>query len=172
VASPEIKPLNIAVLTVSDTRDQTTDDSGNYLASALQAFGHHLSEKAIVQDDIYAIRAKVSLWIADPSIHAIITTGGTGFYPRDVTPEAIRVLFDKPIEGFGELFRAISLQEIGTSTIQSRVFGGMANQTAIFCLPGSMNACKTGWQKIIEKQLDSRTKPCNFVSHLLNNTQN
>ena len=156
MTSTDFRPLTIAVLTVSDTRDETTDTSGKFLTDAVQTAGHNLHTKVIIKD-----------WIKDQSVNAIITTGGTGFYPRDVTPEAISPLFDKPIEGFGELFRAISYQEIGTSTIQSRAFGGMANNTCIFCLPGSQNACKTGWTKIISEQLDSRSKPCNFVGHLL-----
>lgn len=161
------RPLSISILTVSDTRDAETDNSGKFLAESVEAAGHKLFEKIIAKDDIYSIRAIISSWIANSSVNAIITTGGTGFYPRDVTPEAISPLFDKPIEGFGELFRAISYEEIGTSTIQSRAFGGMANNTTIFCLPGSQNACKTGWNKIIAEQLDSRSKPCNFVEHLL-----
>lgn len=161
------RPLSISILTVSDTRDAETDSSGNYLAESVKSAGHNVFEKVIVKDDIYTIRATISGWIANSAVNAIITTGGTGFYPRDVTPEAISPLFDKPIEGFGELFRAISYQEIGTSTIQSRAFGGMANNTCIFCLPGSQNACKTGWTKIISEQLDSRSTPCNFVGHLL-----
>ena len=165
VSSP--KPLSIAVLTISDTRNEKTDSSGQFLAKTLVSAGHHLYEKIIAKDDIPAIQTVVKGWIRDRSVNAIITTGGTGFYPRDITPEAISPLFDKPIEGFGELFRAISYQEIGASTIQSRAFGGMANNTCIFCLPGSQNACKTGWTKIIAEQLDSRTKPCHFVDHLL-----
>ena len=162
-----LQPLSISILTVSDTRDADTDTSGNFLAESVKTAGHNLIEKVIAKDDDFQIRAIISSWIADSGVNAIITTGGTGFYPRDVTPEAITPLFDKPIEGFGELFRAISYEEIGTSTIQSRAFGGMANNTCIFCLPGSQNACKTGWHKIISEQLDSRTKPCNFVGHLL-----
>lgn len=167
MATTNFRPLSISILTVSDTRNEQTDNSGNYLVEAIKSAGHNLFEKVIVKDDIDAIRHIVSLWIANSGVNAIITTGGTGFYPRDVTPEAISPLFDKPIEGFGELFRAISYQEIGTSTIQSRALGGMANNTALFCLPGSQNACKTGWGKIICEQLDSRSKPCNFVEHLL-----
>lgn len=162
-----LRSLGISILTVSDTRTAETDTTGNFLAESVKAAGHNLTEKVIAKDDIYQIRAIISSWIADTGVNAIITTGGTGFYPRDVTPEAISPLFDMPIEGFGELFRAISYDEIGTSTIQSRAFGGMANNTSIFCLPGSQNACKTGWHKIISEQLDSRTKPCNFVGHLL-----
>ena len=167
MAVKNFRPLSISILTVSDTRDADTDTSGNFLAKSVTTAGHNLIEKVIAKDDVFQIRAIISSWIADSGVNAIITTGGTGFYPRDVTPEAISPLFDKPIEGFGELFRAISYEEIGTSTIQSRAFGGMANNTCIFCLPGSQNACKTGWNKIISEQLDSRTKPCNFVGHLL-----
>lgn len=167
MAVKNFRPLGISILTVSDTRNADTDTSGNFLAESVKAAGHNFIEKVIAKDDIFQIRAIISSWIADSAVNAIITTGGTGFYPRDVTPEAISPLFDKPIEGFGELFRAISYEEIGTSTIQSRAFGGMANNTCIFCLPGSQNACKTGWNKIISEQLDSRTKPCNFVGHLL-----
>ena len=167
MAVKNFRPLGISILTVSDTRNADTDTSGNFLAESVKAAGHNLIEKVIAKDDVFQIRSIISSWIADSAVNAIITTGGTGFYPRDVTPEAISPLFDKPIEGFGELFRAISYEEIGTSTIQSRAFGGMANNTCIFCLPGSQNACKTGWNKIISEQLDSRTKPCNFVGHLL-----
>ena len=158
-------PLNIAVLTVSDTRTMENDTSGNYLCEQLSSVGHQLAERQIVIDDIYLIRAKISAWIADASIHAIITTGGTGFTGRDSTPEAISPLFDKHIEGFGELFRQLSYDEIGTSTVQSRCLGGMANRTVIFCLPGSTGACKTGWDRILVEQLDARHRPCNFVSH-------
>ena len=167
MAVKNFRPLGISILTVSDTRNADTDTSGNFLAESVKTAGHNLIEKVIAKDDVFQIRAIISSWIADSGVNAIITTGGTGFYPRDVTPEAISPLFEKPIEGFGELFRAISYEEIGTSTIQSRAFGGMANNTCIFCLPGSQNACKTGWNKIISEQLDSRTKPCNFVGHLL-----
>ncbi|MGB1297967.1 MAG: molybdenum cofactor biosynthesis protein B [Psychrobium sp.] len=159
-------PLNICVLTISDTRDESTDTSGGLLVKEISETGHHIVEKAIVKDSIYDIRAIASKWIADDKVHAIITTGGTGFTPRDNTPEAMSVLFDKDIEGFGELFRHISYGEIGTSTVQSRALGGMANKTAVFCLPGSTNACRTGWQKIIKEQLDASHKPCNFVTHL------
>lgn len=158
--------LNIAVLTISDTRDQETDTSGQYLVNAIKAAGHALADKKIVIDDVYKIRAITSNWIADESIHAIITTGGTGFSGRDSTPEAMSVLFDKSVEGFGEVFRALSLEEIGVSTIQSRALAGLANNTVIFCVPGSTGACKTAWNKIIEKQLDSTYRPCNFVGHL------
>lgn len=160
------KPLNIAVLTVSDTRTEATDTSGQYLADAVREAGHHLREKAIVIDDKYQLRAIVSGWIASDEIQVVITTGGTGFTARDTTPEAVSVLFDKQIEGFGELFRHISYQEIGTSTVQSRALAGMANKTAIFCLPGSTGACRTGWTGILKQQLDASHKPCNFVDHL------
>lgn len=160
------KPLNIAILTVSDTRDESTDTSGQALVERAKLAGHQVIEKSIVKDDIYQLRAIVSQWIADDNIHAIVSTGGTGFTARDNTPEALTPLFDRQIEGFGELFRAISFQEIGTSTVQSRAFGGMANNTVIFCVPGSTNACKTAWDNIIAEQLTSSHKPCNFVPHL------
>jgi molybdenum cofactor biosynthesis protein B len=159
-------PLSIAVLTVSDTRDESNDTSGQALVERLTSAGHNLATKAIVKDDVYQLRAIVSKWIADDSIHAIISTGGTGFTARDNTPEALMVLFDKNVEGFGEVFRAISLEEIGTSTIQSRAFGGIANSTVVLCVPGSTNACKTAWDKLIGEQLDASHRPCNFVPHL------
>lgn len=162
----QLVALNIAVLTVSDTRTEDTDTSGQYLVEALQQTGHTLADKAIVIDDIYKIRARLSDWIASEHIHAILITGGTGFTGRDSTPEAVTVLLDKTVEGFGELFRHISYQEIGTSTLQSRALAGLANQTAIFCMPGSTNACRTAWTKIIDAQLDSRQGPCNMVPHL------
>ena len=159
--------LNIAILTVSDTRSLEEDTSGKYLADSLVESGHTLAQRAIRTDDIYQIRAIVSLWIADPAIHAIITTGGTGFYIRDQIPEALSPLFDKEVQGFGEMFRALSRDEIGMSTLQSRALAGMANNTVIFCLPGSSGACRTGWEGIIKEQLDNRTRPCNFVPHLM-----
>lgn len=165
-ASNAFIPLSIAVLTVSDTRDESNDTSGQALAARLTQAGHHLAAKHIVKDDVYQLRAIVSKWIADESIHAIISTGGTGFTARDNTPEALMPLFDKSVEGFGEVFRAISLEEIGTSTIQSRAFGGIANSTVILCVPGSTNACKTAWDKLICEQLDASHRPCNFVPHL------
>lgn len=169
--SEQFIPLNIAVLTVSDTRDVSTDTSGKALVERVETAGHRLATKKIVKDDIYQLRAVVSDWIANEEIHVIISTGGTGFTDRDNTPEAITPLFDKQVEGFGETFRAISLTEIGTSTIQSRAFAGMANHTVIFCVPGSTNACKTAWDKIIREQIDASHKPCNFVTHLnVNNT--
>lgn len=158
--------VNIAVLTVSDTRTGVSDTSGQYLVEALRAAGHGLADKLICKDDIYQIRAVVSRWIADAQVQAILITGGTGFSGRDSTPEAVRVLFDKAVEGFGELFRYHSLAEIGTSTVQSRALAGLANNTIIFCVPGSTNACRTAWEKIIREQLDSRHRPCNFVANL------
>ncbi len=160
-------PLNVAVLTVSDSRTLEQDTSGQYLADSLQEAGHQLADRQLITDDIYKIRAVISGWIADPEVHAVITTGGTGFYIRDSMPEAVSVLFDKKIDGFGEMFRLISKDEIGMSTIQSRAIAGMANNTVIFCLPGSSGACRTGWTKIIKEQLDNRTGPCNFVPHLM-----
>lgn len=157
------KPLHIAVLTVSDTRNEATDKSGATLVERLRAAGHALAEKAIVRDDIYAIRAIVSRWIADPAVEVVITTGGTGITGRDGTPEAVVVLLDKEITGFGELFRTISYDEIGPSSLQSRCLAGVANATYVFCLPGSSNACATGWDKLIASQLDFRTRPCNLA---------
>ncbi len=162
----EKKFINIAVLTVSDTRDATNDSSGDYLAEQLQVAGHHLAARAIVIDDVYKMRAQVSQWIADEAISAILMTGGTGFTSRDSTPEAVTPLFDQSIEGFGELFRQISYQEIGTSTIQSRALAGVANRTLIFCMPGSTGACRTAWTGIIQEQLTSTHKPCNFIGSL------
>lgn len=156
-------PLDIAVLTVSDTRTEDNDTSGKALAGRLVEAGHRLAEKAIVKDDIYAIRSIVSRWIAEPGVQVVITTGGTGVTGSDGTPEAIRVLLDKELEGFGEIFRMISFEEIQTSTIQSRALGGVANATLIFCVPGSSGACRTAWDKLIQQQLDYRTRPCNFV---------
>ena len=160
---PDFIPLNIAVLTISDSRTDADDKSGNLLVDRLQTAGHKLADKKIVRDDIYQIRARISQWIADENIHAVLTTGGTGVTGRDGTPEAVDVLFDKTIEGFGETFRMLSYEEIKTSTIQSRAIAGVANATYIFCLPGSPGACKTAWEKIIAAQLDHRTQPCNLV---------
>ncbi|MEA2093837.1 MAG: molybdenum cofactor biosynthesis protein B [Pseudomonadota bacterium] len=159
----EFKPLTIAVMTVSDTRTEATDTSGDTLVKLLTDAGHRLAEKRIVPDDVYLLRAVLSKWIADPAINAVITTGGTGITGRDSTPEAVKVLFDKEIEGFGEVFRTVSYEEIGTSTIQSRALAGVANATFVFCLPGSTGACRTGWGKIISHQLDYRNRPCNLV---------
>ena len=157
-------PLTIAVLTISDTRTEATDRSGEALVEHLTAAGHRLAEKRIVPDDVYRIRAVVAAWIADPEIQVVLTTGGTGFTGRDSTPEAVSVLLDKRIEGFGELFRQLSWQEIGSSTVQSRCLAGLANATVLFCLPGSTGACRTAWDGILAEQLDSRHKPCNFAN--------
>jgi len=159
----ELKPLRVAVLTVSDTRNEATDKSGALLVERLQTAGHVLAAKTIVRDDVYAIRALVSAWIADPQVEVVVTTGGTGLTGRDGTPEAIAVLLDKQIVGFGELFRLISYEEIGASSFQSRCVAGVANATYIFCLPGSSGACATGWDKLIGPQLDYRTRPCNLA---------
>lgn len=156
-------PVNIAVLTISDSRSEADDVSGKLLRERLLAAGHQLADQQIVRDDIYQIRAVISKWIADPAIQVVLTTGGTGFTGRDGTPEAVNVLFDKTIDGFGELFRQISYNIIKTSTIQSRAVAGVANGTFIFCLPGSSGACKTAWDDILLAQLDARHKPCNFV---------
>ena len=159
-------PLNIAVLTASDTRTLKDDTSGRLLEERLREVGHRLAEREIVQDDVYRIRAVLSKWIADEGVDIIITTGGTGLTGRDGTPEAAKVLFDKEIEGFGELFRQLSYEEITTSTIQSRVTAGVANGTYIFCLPGSSGACRTAWDRILNAQLDLRSRPCNFAELL------
>ena len=158
--------VSVAILTSSDTRCFDTDTSGSGLQQAIEADGHSVFDRKIVIDDIYQMRATVSTWIADPSVEVIITTGGTGFTGRDSTPEALAPIFDKHIEGFGELFRQLSYAEIGTSTIQSRCLAGLANNTALFCLPGSTGACKTGWNGILREQLNSRFEPCNFVQHV------
>ena len=163
---PNFLPLRISVLVVSDTRTEETDTSGKIFAERLTEAGHSLAEKCIVPDDIYQIRAVLSRWIVDPAVDIILTTGGTGLTGRDGTPEAVIPLFDKVIEGFGEMFRQISYDEISTSTIQSRVTAGVANGTYIFCLPGSSGACRTGWDKILSTQLDIRSRPCNFAEML------
>jgi molybdopterin adenylyltransferase len=156
-------PLNIAVLTVSDSRTLADDKSGDALQEGVVTAGHRLVARELVRDDVYQLRAMLSRWIADPGIQVVLTTGGTGVTGRDSTPEAVTPLLDKQIEGFGELFRAISFTEIGTSTIQSRAFAGLANGTFVFCLPGSGGACRTAWDKILLAQLDHRTRPCNFA---------
>lgn len=161
--NPEFQPVNIAILTISDSRNFDNDVSGKVLEDKATADGHNVIDRQIVPDDIYRIRAIVSKWIADPQVNAVVTTGGTGMTGRDGTPEAVKVLFDKEIEGFGELFRSLSYQVIKTSTIQSRAVAGVANATFIFCLPGSSGACRTGWDEILHDQLDIRHKPCNFV---------
>ena len=159
-------PLRISVLVVSDTRTTKTDTSGKILVERLTKAGHLLAEKCIVPDDIYQIRSILSQWIVDSEVEIIITSGGTGLTGRDGTPEAASALFDKEIEGFGELFRSVSYQEIATSTIQSRVTAGVANGTYIFCLPGSSGACRTGWDRILATQLDIRNSPRNFAELL------
>ena len=156
--------LHICVLTVSDSRSLETDSSGDYLARALGDAGHTVAERALLPDDRYAMRALVSKWIADPAIDGILVTGGTGFTGRDSTPEALRPLLDKEMPGFGELFRAISFDEIGTSSLQSRAFAGLANATFLFALPGSTSACRTAWERMIRAQLDARTRPCNLAN--------
>ena len=156
-------PLSIAVLTVSDTRSLAEDRSGDTLVECLTKAGHKLGDRAIVTDEIADIRAKVEAWIADPKIDVIITTGGTGFTGRDVTPEAIEPLFEKRMDGFSAVFHRISYDKIGTSTIQSRAIGGVAGATYIFVLPGSPGACKDAWDGILASQLDYRHRPCNFV---------
>lgn len=156
-------PVRIAVLTVSDTRSLADDKSGATLCELLTGDGHELAERAIARDDVALIRAKVETWIKDPQIDVVITTGGTGFTGRDVTPEAVKPLFEKEIDGFSTVFHMISFEKVGTSTIQSRACGGVARGTYIFCLPGSPGACKDGWHGILKLQLDNRHRPCNFV---------
>ncbi|WP_456023436.1 molybdenum cofactor biosynthesis protein B [Pseudomonas protegens] len=159
-------PLNIAVLTVSDTRTLETDTSGQVFVDRLTAAGHHLAERVLLKDDLYKIRAQVANWIADDVVQVVLITGGTGFTGRDSTPEAVTCLLDKQVDGFGELFRQISVADIGTSTVQSRALAGLANGTLVCCLPGSTNAVRTGWDGILGEQLDARHRPCNFVTHL------
>ncbi|MFL0810008.1 MAG: molybdenum cofactor biosynthesis protein B [Agarilytica sp.] len=160
-------PLNICVLTVSDTRNLENDTSGQALEDMLVEAGHQLYRRELIKDDVYHIRAITSQWVFDQDAQVVVITGGTGFAGRDSTPEAISPLLDKEVIGFGELFRQISFEEIGTSTIQSRALSGLANKTLIFCLPGSTGAVKTAWTKIIESQLNSTTRPCNFVGQLV-----
>ena len=165
-ASATFQPLTLSVLTVSDTRNDKNDTSGDYLFDSITAAGHHLFQRHIVKDDIYAIRATISKWIAEKAVDAVLITGGTGYIGRDSTPEAISPLFDKEIDGFGELFRQLSHADIGTSTIQSRALAGFANHTLIFAMPGSTGACKLAWDTILSEQLDSRHRPCNFYGVL------
>ena len=155
--------LNIAVLTVSDTRGFDTDTSGQFLSDAVRAEGHCLIDRAIIIDDRYLLRARVSAWIADQEVEVILLTGGTGFTSRDSTPEAIQPLLDVEVPGFGELFRHLSYLEIGTSTVQSRAIAGIANNTLVFCVPGSTGACRTAWEGILKQQLDINNRPCNFA---------
>ncbi len=163
MAEREFKPLGLAVLTVSDSRDESTDKSGALLVKRATDAGHNILDKAIVRDDIYAIRATVSHWIYCDAINVVLTTGGTGVTGRDGTPEAIEPLLDKVIDGFGEMFRVLSYENIATSTLQSRALAGVANATYVFCLPGSSGACADAWDKLICHQLDYRTRPCNLV---------
>ena len=163
MTTPKFRPLNIYILTVSDTRSSKEDGSGDYLAQALQQSGHILHNRDICRDEKYDIRAHISVAIANLNIHVILITGGTGMFDRDITPDAVSVLFDRTIDGFGEVFRAISLNEIGMSTIQSRAIAGIANRKLIFCLPGSTNACRTAWEQIIRPQLDPRINACGFT---------
>ena len=163
-ANAEFIPLRMAVITISDSRTPDNDGSGDYLAGALEAEGHRLMRRKIVKDDRYVLRAEVSALIADPEVEVILTTGSTGLTGRDVAPETLEPLFDKAIDGFGELFRAASVADIGAATIQSRAFAGMANGTIIFCMPGSPGACRTAWKEVIRPQLDSRTRPCNLAT--------
>jgi molybdenum cofactor biosynthesis protein B len=155
--------LRVAILTISDSRTFADDKSGDLLAGFVQADGHSVIDRQLVPDDVYAMRASVSAWIADPNVQVVVTTGGTGFTGRDSTPEALTPLFDKHIEGFGELFRQLSYADIGTSTIQSRALGGIANGTLIFSLPGSSGAVTLGWEQILHNQLDINFRPCNFA---------
>ena len=156
-------PVRIAVLTASDTRTEADDRSGDSLVKALGEAGHELAEKSIVPDDVYQIRARVSAWIADPEVQVVITTGGTGVSGRDGSPEAVQPLLDKVLDGFGEMFRVLSYDDIGTSTLQSRTLAGVANGTYVFCVPGSSGACATAWDELISAQLDIRTRPCNLA---------
>ncbi|WON78003.1 molybdenum cofactor biosynthesis protein B [Serratia sp. UGAL515B_01] len=164
--SSEFTPAKIAILTVSDRRSIEEDTSGQYLQEAVQETGHHVVARVLVKDNIYQIRAQVSAWIASDDVQAVLITGGTGFTTCDNTPEALLPLFDREVAGFGELFRMLSFEEIGTSTLQSRAVAGIANKTVIFAMPGSTSACRTAWEHIIEEQLDARHRPCNFLPHL------
>lgn len=156
-------PLNIAVLTVSDTRDEATDTSGDLLAGRLVEAGHYLAGRAIVKDEIADIRDQLEAWISDPEIDVILSTGGTGFSPRDVTPEAVRPLFVREMDGFSVLFHQVSQKTVGVATLQSRAFAGQSRDTFIFCLPGSTGACRDGWDGILALELDSRHKPCSLA---------
>ena len=162
--------MNIAVLTVSDTRSLETDTSGQLLVDRIVAAGHRLAARVLLKDDLYRIRAQVATWIAEDSVQVVLITGGTGFTARDSTPEAVGCLLDKQVDGFGELFRQISVADIGSSTVQSRALAGLANATLVCCLPGSTNACRTAWDGILAEQLDARHRPCNFVPHLKQST--
>lgn len=165
-SSSDFIPLNVAVLTVSDRHSVDSDSSGSYLHEALTEAGHQMLDRAIVPDNRYRIRAVVSSWIASRDVQVVLINGGTGFNDKNCTPEAIGPLFDREVEGFGELFRMISWEDIATSTVQSRALAGIANGTLIFAVPGSTGACQLAWERIIQPQLDARTRPCHFVSHL------
>lgn len=159
-------PLRMAVLTISDTRNLETDTSGQYLADQLTNAGHILAGRRILKDNRYQIRAQVAQWIADDGVQVVLATGGTGFSGRDSTPEAVTCLLEQMVDGFGELFRQLSYQDIGTATIQSRAMAGISNRTLVCCMPGSTNACRTAWEGILASQLDARQGPCNLVAHL------
>ena len=159
-------PLNIAVLTVSDTRDEDTDKSGPYLIKRLTEHGHTLAAQAIVKDEVDDIRRQLGTWIDDPQVDVVITTGGTGFAPRDVTPEAVKPLFRREMDGFSVVFHQASLESVGVATLQSRAFAGQAGDTFIFCLPGSTGACKDGWDKVLSLELDSRHRPCSLAGQV------
>jgi len=163
-ADAKFIPLNAAVVTISDSRTAENDTSGDYLAQSLESEGHSVVRRMIVKDDKYVLRAEISALIADPDVSVVLCTGSTGLTGRDLAPEALEPLFDKAIEGFGELFRSVSIADIGAATIQSRAFAGLANGTVIFCIPGSTNACKTAWTEVIRPQLDARTQPCNLAA--------
>src|SRR6185437_14668526 len=165
-AKDQFVSLNLCVLTVSDSRTLETDSSGQFLVNALTEAGHRVHERKLLRDDRYAVRAQVATWIADGAVHGVLITGGTGFTGRDSTPEAVLPLLDKEMPGFGELFRAISFEEIGTSSLQSRAFAGLSNQTFVFALPGSTSPCRTAWEKMLRTQLDARTRPCNLAGLL------
>lgn len=159
-------PLHIAVLTISDTRDAATDTSGALLAERLQAAGHALAGKAIVPDDVEAIRAQVAAWVASPDVDVVISTGGTGFAPRDLTPEAVRPLFRREMDGFSVVFHQASLTTVGVATLQSRAFAGQIEDTFVFCLPGSTGACRDGWDRVLALELDSRHRPCSLAGQI------
>ncbi|HEX7929802.1 MAG TPA: molybdenum cofactor biosynthesis protein B [Sphingomicrobium sp.] len=159
-------PLRIAVLTVSDTRDDQTDKSGGLLAERLTAAGHELAGKAIVTDDVDAIQSQVRAWVDDPDVDLVISTGGTGFSPRDVTPEAVKPLFRREMDGFSVLFHQASFGTVGFSTLQSRAFAGQIDDTFVFCLPGSTGACRDGWDLVLSHELDSRYRPCSLAGQI------